>query len=58
MKKILKGKDVEIFPDFPKGGLVDVSGYNQGNGRIKCRARIEDKDEKTKDEKKKRRKKR
>ncbi len=46
-KKILKGKEVEIFPDFPKGGLVDASGYNQGNGRIKCRARIEEKDEKT-----------
>jgi topoisomerase-4 subunit A len=46
-KKILKGKTVEIFPDFPKGGLVDVNGYNQGNGRIKCRARIEEKDEKT-----------
>jgi topoisomerase-4 subunit A len=46
-KKILKGKKIEIYPDFPKGGLVDVSGYNQGNGRIKCRARIEDRDEKT-----------
>ena len=46
-KNILKGEEVEILPDFPKGGLVDVSGYNQGNGRIKCRARIEEKDEKT-----------
>ena len=46
-KKILKGEEIEIYPDFPKCGLVDVSGYNQGNGRIKCRARIEEKDEKT-----------
>ncbi|MDF1577869.1 MAG: DNA topoisomerase IV subunit A [Desulfobulbales bacterium] len=46
-KKILLGEEVEIYPDFPKGGLVDVNGYNQGNGRIKCRARIEEKDEKT-----------
>ncbi|MEN8135793.1 MAG: DNA topoisomerase IV subunit A [Thermodesulfobacteriota bacterium] len=46
-KQILLGEDVEIYPDFPKGGLVDVSGYNQGNGKIKCRARIEEKDEKT-----------
>jgi topoisomerase-4 subunit A len=46
-KKILKGEEIEIYPDFPKGGLVDVNGYNQGNGRIKCRAVIEEKDEKT-----------
>jgi len=46
-KKILQDEEVEIYPDFPKGGLLDVSGYNQGNGRIKCRARIEEKDEKT-----------
>lgn len=46
-KQILKGEDFEIYPDFPKGGLVDVSGYNQGNGKIKCRARIEERDEKT-----------
>jgi topoisomerase-4 subunit A len=46
-KKILLGEEIEIYPDFPKGGLVDVNGYNQGNGRIKCRARIEEKDEKT-----------
>ncbi|MBU0481105.1 MAG: DNA topoisomerase IV subunit A [Proteobacteria bacterium] len=46
-KKILRGEEFEIFPDFPRGGQVDVGGYNQGNGRIKCRARIEEKDEKT-----------
>ena len=46
-KQILLGEDIEIYPDFPKGGLVDISGYNQGNGKIKCRARIEEKDEKT-----------
>ncbi len=44
---ILRGQEFEIFPDFPKGGLLDVSGYNHGNGRIRCRARIEEKDEKT-----------
>jgi topoisomerase-4 subunit A len=46
-KQLLQGEEIEIYPDFPKGGLVDVSNYNQGNGRIKCRARIEEKDEKT-----------
>ena len=44
---ILREEEFEIFPDFPKGGLLDVSGYNRGNGRIRCRARIEEKDEKT-----------
>ncbi|MDH5298852.1 MAG: DNA topoisomerase IV subunit A, partial [Desulfobulbaceae bacterium] len=46
-KKILRDEPFEVYPDFPKGGLLDVSGYDRGNGRIKCRARIEEKDEKT-----------
>ena len=46
-KKILRDEPFEILPDFPKGGLLDASGYEQGNGRIKCRARIVEKDEKT-----------
>ena len=46
-KKILKGKDVTLYPDFPQGGLLDVSGYNRGNGRLKCRAKIVEKNEKT-----------
>ncbi len=45
--KILKDEPFEIYPDFPQGGLVDVTGYNQGNGRIKCRARLEEKNDKT-----------
>ncbi|MCC6684317.1 MAG: DNA gyrase/topoisomerase IV subunit A, partial [Bacteroidia bacterium] len=27
---ILKGKKVKIYPDFPTGGMVDVSNYNEG----------------------------
>ncbi len=46
-KKILKGKLVELYPDFQQGGLLDVSGYNSGNGRLKCRAKIVEKNEKT-----------
>ncbi len=40
---ILRGKKVKIYPDFPTGGMVDVSEYNGGarGGRIKSRARIE-----------------
>ncbi|MCB9081944.1 MAG: DNA gyrase/topoisomerase IV subunit A [Lewinellaceae bacterium] len=39
----LKGKKVQIFPDFQTGGMVDVSDYNGGQrgGRVKVRATIE-----------------
>lgn len=45
---ILKGKKVEIFPDFQTGGYVDVSNYNDGQrgGKIRVRARIEEEDKK------------
>ncbi len=46
-KKILKGKQFVIYPDFQKGGKLDVSGYEDGNGRLKCRATIEEKNDKT-----------
>ncbi|MCP9237417.1 DNA gyrase/topoisomerase IV subunit A [Lewinella sp. JB7] len=41
--KILEGKKVKIYPDFPTGGTVDVSDYQSGKrgGRIKIRATIE-----------------
>ena len=44
----LEGKDFVIYPDFPTGGLVDVSKYNDGQrgGAIKVRARIEKVDKK------------
>ncbi|MCK5849800.1 MAG: DNA topoisomerase IV subunit A [Kiritimatiellae bacterium] len=38
---ILKKKPFQILPDFPQGGLMDVSGYDKGNGSVKVRARIE-----------------
>lgn len=46
-KDILRNKEVLIFPDFQQGGTLDVSGYDDGNGRLKCRARIEKLDDKT-----------
>ncbi len=46
-KAILQEKKVEIYPDFQQGGKLDVTGYDDGNGRLKCRATIEEKDEKT-----------
>ncbi|MCB0636966.1 MAG: DNA gyrase/topoisomerase IV subunit A [Lewinella sp.] len=47
--KLLEGKKVKIYPDFPTGGQVDVSDYQGGKrgGRVKVRARIEKVDNKT-----------
>ncbi|PKL76457.1 MAG: DNA topoisomerase IV [Candidatus Melainabacteria bacterium HGW-Melainabacteria-1] len=44
---IIKGEAWEIFPDFPQGGLLDISQYQRGRGRVRVRARIEIKDPKT-----------
>lgn len=46
---ILKGKKVKIYPDFPTGGMIDVTDYQQGirGGRVKVRARIEEVDKKS-----------
>jgi topoisomerase-4 subunit A len=44
----LQGKDFVLFPDFPTGGQIDVSKYNDGQrgGIIKVRAKIEKVDKK------------
>ena len=31
----------QLAPDFQTGGLMDISDYNKGNGKIKLRGRIE-----------------
>lgn len=46
-KNILRGQPFVVYPDFPQGGLIDISGYEDGNGKIRCRARIEEQNEKT-----------
>uniref|UniRef100_UPI004055BAB5 DNA topoisomerase IV subunit A n=1 Tax=Candidatus Electronema sp. TaxID=2698783 RepID=UPI004055BAB5 len=43
----LDGKDFTLYPDFPGGGIVDASSYESGNGRLRCRARLELRDDKT-----------
>lgn len=44
----LMGKDFVLYPDFPTGGMVDISKYNDGQrgGVIKVRAKIEKIDKK------------
>jgi len=45
----LRGEDFIIMPDFPTGGLADVTRYNDGlrGGKIRIRARISQLDKKT-----------
>lgn len=45
----LKGKTFELYPDFPTGGYIDVSNYNDGKrgGKIRVRAKIEVTEKKT-----------
>ncbi len=47
--KHLKGQKFTLYPDFLTGGMIDVSGYNDGarGGRVKVRARISELDKKT-----------
>jgi topoisomerase-4 subunit A len=47
--KHLQGKGFKIFPDFPTGGIVDVTSYNDGlrGGKIRSRARINQHDKNT-----------
>ncbi len=40
--KILREEPIEIYPDFPTGGLIDVSKYNDAalGGRLRIRAKM------------------
>jgi len=40
-KACLGGKKFQLFPDFPTGGLVDVSDYRDGNGKVLVRAKLD-----------------
>lgn len=45
----LKGEPFALYPDFPTGGLIDCSRYNDGErgGLVKIRAKIEKQDKST-----------
>ena len=45
----IRGEEFELLPDFPTGGLIDVSRYNDGRrgGTLKVRAKIEKIDSRT-----------
>ncbi|POR01628.1 DNA topoisomerase IV [Alkalispirochaeta sphaeroplastigenens] len=42
----LRGETVTLYPDFPTGGLLDVSDYAQGQGKVLVRATLDTSDEK------------
>lgn len=44
----LKDKPFELYPDFPTGGMIDVSKYNDGirGGNVRVRAKIDKVDNK------------
>ena len=37
----LRGEEFQLYPDFQQGGVMDVREYDDGNGRIVLRAKIE-----------------
>lgn len=45
----LRGKKVELIPDFPNGGMADFTNYNDGlrGGKVRVRAKIKKVDNKT-----------
>ncbi|KGO83659.1 DNA gyrase/topoisomerase IV subunit A [Flavobacterium beibuense] len=47
--KILKKKPFTLYPDFPTGGVADMSNYNDGmrGGRVRVRAKISQQDKST-----------
>ena len=34
----LREEEFTLYPDFPRGGIIDVTEYDHGNGRIRCRS--------------------
>lgn len=46
---VLRGKKINLLPDFPTGGYADFSMYNEGRkgSRIRVRSKIEEKDKST-----------
>ncbi|MDR3335421.1 MAG: DNA topoisomerase IV subunit A [Treponema sp.] len=45
-KAALEGKPFTLYPDFLTGGLVDVSDYKDGNGKVLVRVRLDTSDPK------------
>lgn len=44
---ILNNKRVKLLPDFPTGGIMDASQYNNGKGKVRLRVNLDIRDPKT-----------
>ena len=44
---ILQKKPFKLVPDFPQGGLIDAREYDEGRGKVRLRAVVDQKDEAT-----------
>lgn len=44
---ILQKKPFKLIPDFLQGGLIDAREYDEGRGKVRCRAIVDQKDEAT-----------
>lgn len=44
---ILEGREFHLLPDFPTRGIMDASEYAKGKGKVKLRAKLEERDSKT-----------
>lgn len=43
----LEEREFHLYPDFPSGGTIDVSDYQDGHGKVRVRATIDVVDDKT-----------
>jgi topoisomerase-4 subunit A len=43
---LFAGEPVELYPDFAQGGVMDVSAYDDGLGKVEVRARVQPRGEK------------
>ncbi|MCG8479511.1 MAG: DNA topoisomerase IV subunit A [Spirochaetales bacterium] len=46
VQALLRGEPFELFPDVPTGGLMDVSEYADGQGKVLVRAKLDTTDDK------------
>lgn len=44
---ILEGREYNILPDFPTGGIMDATNYEKGKGKVKLRTKVDIIDPKT-----------
>lgn len=46
VKACLEGTSFQLFPDFPGGGIIDVADYQDGQGKVLVRAKLDTSDPK------------